>query len=189
MSPVKRILIIDDEPNVRLMFRTALESAGHEVVESEGGEQGLRRLRRSQADLVLLDLQMPTIGGMEVLRHFQRREPGAPRHHQAYGKVPDAIKAMKLGAIDCLAKPITPNALRKVLVQVLERRKAASPGCPPRARDGLGEGTPGGALPEPRDRTATQAHFRRESATSQQALNQHDFREGDFLLPHCPRPR
>ena len=153
MSPVKRILIIDDEPNVRLMFRTALESAGHEVVESEGGEQGLRRLRQSPADLVLLDLQMPTMGGMEVLRRLRSDENLVPVVIiTAYGSVPDAVEAMKLGAIDFLAKPITPDALRKVVVQVLERQEGDLPGvpspsppgsgrapgrCPPRARDGL----------------------------------------------------
>ena len=94
------------------MFRTALESAGLEVVESEGGEQGLRRLRQSPADLVLLDLQMPTMGGMEVLRRLRSDENLVPVVIiTAYGSIPDAVEAMKLGAIDFLAKPITPDAL------------------------------------------------------------------------------
>ena len=164
MSPVKRILIIDDEPNVRLMFRTALESAGHEVVESEGGEQGLRRLRQSPADLVLLDLQMPTMGGMEVLRRLRSDENLVPVVIiTAYGSVPDAVEAMKLGAIDFLAKPITPDALRKVVVQVLERQEGDLPGVPSPSPDGLGEGTPGRCPPRARDGLSTRARSPRVS--------------------------
>lgn len=167
MSPVKRILIIDDEPNVRLMFRTALESAGHEVVESEGGEQGLRRLRQSPADLVLLDLQMPTMGGMEVLRRLRSDENLVPVVIiTAYGSVPDAVEAMKLGAIDFLAKPITPDALRKVVVQVLERQEGDRPGVP---------------SPSP-GRAVNASAFAESLRRAKRALNRRDFQEAESFL-------
>ena len=167
MSPAKRILIIDDEPNVRLMFRTALESAGHEVVESEGGEQGLRRLRQSPADLVLLDLQMPTMGGMEVLRRLRSDENLVPVVIiTAYGSVPDAVEAMKLGAIDFLAKPITPDALRKVIVQVLERQEGDRPGVP---------------SPSP-GRAVNARAFAESLRRAKRALNRRDFREAESFL-------
>lgn len=167
MSPVKRILIIDDEPNVRLMFRTALESAGHEVVESEGGEQGLRRLRQSPADLVLLDLQMPTMGGMEVLRRLRSDENLVPVVIiTAYGSVPDAVEAMKLGAIDFLAKPITPDALRKVVVQVLERQEGDLPGVP---------------SPSPA-RAVNASAFAESLRRAKRALNRRDFQEAESFL-------
>ena len=174
MSPAKHILIIDDEPNVRLMFRTALESAGHEVVESEGGEQGLRRLRQSPADLVLLDLQMPTMDGLEVLRRLRSDENLVPVVIiTAYGSVPDAVEAMKLGAIDFLAKPITPDALRKVVVQILE-----SPGGRP----------PRGALPE--SGTGCQRErVRRESPAGQTGAEPPRFPGGRILPPRGLRPR
>ena len=65
------ILIVDDEPNVRLVFRTALESTGYSVSEVEDGASALDRLEESPADLVLLDLKMPGIGGMETLRRLR----------------------------------------------------------------------------------------------------------------------
>ena len=167
MSPAKRILIIDDEPNVRLMFRTALESAGHEVVESEGGEQGLRRLRQSPADLVLLDLQMPTMGGMEVLRRLRSDENLVPVVIiTAYGSVPDAVEAMKLGAIDFLAKPITPDALRMVVVQILERQEGDRPGVP---------------SPSP-GRAVNASAFAESLRRAKRALNRRDFQEAESFL-------
>ena len=183
MSPVKRILIIDDEPNVRLMFRTALESAGHEVVESEGGEHGLRRLRQSLADLVLLDLQMPTMGGMEVLRRLRSDENLVPVVIiTAYGSVPDAVEAMKLGAIDFLAKPITPDALRKVVVQVLERQEGDLPGVPSPSPSRARGGHPG-EVPSPSPGRAVNASAFAESLRrAKRALNRRDFQEAESFL-------
>ena len=65
------ILIIDDEPNLRLVFRTTLESGGYRVAEASSGEEGLAQLRKFPADLVLLDLSMPGLGGMEVLQRLR----------------------------------------------------------------------------------------------------------------------
>ena len=69
MDPKNRILIVDDEPNVRLVLGTALVSVGYQVVEAEDGEKRTRDLieQRSSFDLVLLDLQMPRMDGMELL--------------------------------------------------------------------------------------------------------------------------
>ena len=60
--PTKCVLIVDDEPNVRLMLRTALESSGYRVVEAADGIEALEHLRDAAFDLVLLDLQMPEDG-------------------------------------------------------------------------------------------------------------------------------
>lgn len=65
MSNIKRILIVDDEPNVRLVFRTALESAGNVLSTAEDGAAALDELGQSPYDLVLLDLHMPGMDGME----------------------------------------------------------------------------------------------------------------------------
>ncbi|MGE5754667.1 MAG: response regulator, partial [Planctomycetaceae bacterium] len=128
MSNSKRILIVDDEPNVRLVFRTALESEGHDLAEAANGRDALDWLRTSKADLILLDLQMPETGGMEVLRRLREAGDDTPVVIiTAYGSVPDAVRAMKLGAIDFLAKPLTPHALRKVVAEVLERHAEPEP--------------------------------------------------------------
>jgi DNA-binding response OmpR family regulator len=127
-----RVLIVDDEPNVRLVFRTALESACFTVDEASEGLSALDRLAKSPADVVLLDLQMPVIGGMEVLRRLRDAGNDVPVVIvTAHGSIPDAVAAMKLGAIDFLSKPLTPDALRQVVSEIIARHAPAGPGPEP----------------------------------------------------------
>ena len=122
MKTARRILIVDDEPNVRLVFRTALESTGHELAAVEDGAKALEWLKSNNVDLILLDLQMPGMGGMEVLERLRGSGNGVPVIIvTAHGSIPDAVAAIKLGAIDFLAKPLTPDALRKAAIDVLGR--------------------------------------------------------------------
>jgi DNA-binding response OmpR family regulator len=122
------ILIVDDEPNIRLGFRTALATAGYVVEEAEDGPNALDRLERSSISLVLLDLQMPGLGGMEVLRRLRDTGNGVPVVIiTAHGSIPDAVAAMKLGAIDFVSKPLTPNDLRRVVREVLARHAEPDP--------------------------------------------------------------
>ena len=123
---VGRVLIVDDEPNVRLVFRTALESDSCLVDEAVGGEEALECLRSGLYDMVLLDLSMPGVGGMEVLRRLRDDGNNIPVVIiTAHGSVPDAVEAMKLGTIDFLSKPITPDVLRRVVSEVIERHTSA----------------------------------------------------------------
>ena len=122
MGLAKHILIVDDEPNVRLVFRTALESTGAELAAAEDGEAALAWLKDHQVDLVLLDLQMPRVGGMGVLERLRAGGNDVPVIIiTAHGSIPDAVAAMKLGAIDFLSKPLTPDALRRAVAEVLDR--------------------------------------------------------------------
>ncbi len=134
MLPTKCILIVDDEPNVRLMLRTALESSGYQVREAADGSGALGHLRVSPCDLVVLDLRMPRMDGMETLRRLRAEGDGTPVVMlTAHGSIPDAVAAMKLGAIDFLTKPITPQALREVVADVIRppgrtrRRRSRKP--------------------------------------------------------------
>jgi DNA-binding response OmpR family regulator len=128
MNRHRRILIVDDEPNVRLVFRTTLEATGAEIALADGGTAALDWLGANVADLVLLDLQMPDLGGMAVLERLRATGNGVPVIIvTAHGRVPDAVAAMKLGAIDFLAKPLTPNALRRAVVEVLDRVAPPTP--------------------------------------------------------------
>src|SRR4051812_45291724 len=105
MSDAKHILIVDDEPNVRLVFRTALDSSGYTTTAAEGGEAALKELEQMPYDLILLDLHMPGMDGMEMLRRLREASDDVPVVIiTAHGRVPDAVEAMKLGAIDFLAK-------------------------------------------------------------------------------------
>ncbi len=123
----KHILIVDDEPNVRLVFRTALESVGYTVAEAEDGASALEWLAQSPTDLVLLDLQMPGVGGMEVLRRLRDSGNDVPVVIvTAHGSIPDAVQAMKLGAIDFLTKPLNPEPLRQVVRGVIQRHSEAT---------------------------------------------------------------
>lgn len=122
MSEPKHILIVDDAANVRLLFGMTLEAAGYRFSTAQDGEEALLWLHGSDADLVLLDLQMPRLGGMEVLEAIRHSGNDVPVVIiTAQGSVPDAVRAMKLGAIDFLAKPLTPEALRKVVSEVMAR--------------------------------------------------------------------
>lgn len=122
MGAASRILIVEDEPNIRLVFRTALESNDYVLSAAEDGETALHWLKQTPFDLVLLDLQMPGIGGMETLRQLRGEGNGVPVVIiTAHGSIPHAVQAMKLGAVDFLTKPVTPDALRKVVADVLAR--------------------------------------------------------------------
>jgi DNA-binding response OmpR family regulator len=135
MHNEKTILIVDDEANVRLMFRTALASAGYSVIDAEDGPAALRRLRDQSCSLVLLDLKMPRMDGMEVLRRLRSGGNVVPVIMlTAHGSIHDAVEAMKLGAIDFVTKPITPEALRTKVAEVIAREVAeASPALPTEA--------------------------------------------------------
>jgi DNA-binding response OmpR family regulator len=119
MDAPKRILIVDDEPNVRLVFRTALEATGYVVTEAADGDAALAQLRRLPTDLILLDLKMPVVDGMETLQRLRDTGDETPVVViTAHGSVPDAVAAMKLGAVDFLPKPVSPVTLRAVVAGV-----------------------------------------------------------------------
>ncbi len=125
-----RILIVDDEPNVRLVFRTALESsgAGYQLHEAADGEEALIQVRRQRPDLVLLDLQMPRLDGMATLQRLRDAGVDTPVVIvTAHGSIPDAVAALKLGAIDFLSKPLVPETLRKVVAEVVARHATPIP--------------------------------------------------------------
>ena len=128
MKKTASVLIVDDEPSIRLMFRTALESSGYETLEAGDGSAALRSLDEFAPDVVLLDLKMPVMGGMEVLQ--QMRDAGHDATVvivTAHGSIPDAVAAMKLGAVDFLAKPITPDMLRRVVGDCVARHGTPRP--------------------------------------------------------------
>ncbi len=127
MDAPKRILIVDDEPNVRLVFRTALESTGFQVTEAADGDAALVQLRKVPIDLILLDLKMPVMDGMETLEQLRLAGDQTPVVVvTAHGSVPDAVAAMKLGAVDFLPKPVSPVSLRAVVARACARSDTAS---------------------------------------------------------------
>jgi CheY-like chemotaxis protein len=124
----KRILIIDDEENIRRMVRLTLESAGYEVGEAGDGIQGLDLYANgSNWDAVLLDERMPGKDGLETLRSIKGRNPNARVIMvTAYASIELAVDAMKLGAADFLRKPMTPEILRGALETALSKQVKSS---------------------------------------------------------------
>ncbi len=118
-----RVLIVDDERNIRLTVGQALERLNVEVLEAVTGEEALETLRKESVSLVLLDLKMPGIDGMEVLRKL--RDGGNEVKVvviTAHGTVDNAVEAMKLGAVDFIQKPFTPDEIRAITGKALKRK-------------------------------------------------------------------
>ena len=117
-----RVLVADDEQGVRAFLADALAAAGHDVVEAEDGEAALRRVLTEPFDLLVTDLSMPRMDGMELLRRTRRERPGvAVLVLTAHGSIGGAVEAVKLGAFDYLEKPIeSPAALRQIAARAIE---------------------------------------------------------------------
>ncbi|MHC4831842.1 MAG: sigma-54-dependent transcriptional regulator, partial [Planctomycetota bacterium] len=107
-SPAKavRVLVVDDEPNLRRVMSKELARAGFEVATAASGEEALAQLESQPCDVLLLDLKMPGIGGLEVLRRLRRQGLGCEVIIlTGHGSIDSVVEAMKLGAYDYLTKP------------------------------------------------------------------------------------
>ncbi len=124
----KRILIIDDEENIRRVTRLTLQAAGYEVVEAGDGERGLEAFGDGPGwDAVLLDQRMPGMDGLETLRRINERDATARViMATAYASIELAVDAMKLGATDFVRKPMTPEILRNAVAAALSKQPRVS---------------------------------------------------------------
>jgi DNA-binding NtrC family response regulator len=119
-----RILIAEDETNLRLVLQKELERLGYRVQVAPDGEAALRKLEESNVDVLLCDINMPRIDGMEVLRRVHER-PNPPEVIMLTGQatVETAVEAMKLGAYDYLTKPYHITELDVRVKQAAEKRR------------------------------------------------------------------
>jgi two-component system, OmpR family, alkaline phosphatase synthesis response regulator PhoP len=119
----KSILIVDDEKNIRLTMRQSLELLGTPVETAINGEEALDILKQDRFGIVFLDLKMPGIDGMEVLRWIKDNRPKTRVIIiTAHGTIDTAVEAMKLGAVDFIQKPFTPDEIRE-LVALIQKRE------------------------------------------------------------------
>ena len=126
MSRQANILVIDDEESMRDSCQQTLSRAGNRVEVAEEGSRGLAMLERESFDLVILDLKMPGLSGMEVLKKIRERDPEAMVIViTGYATVESAVEAMKRGAYDFIPKPFTPGSLRVIVRRALDRRELA----------------------------------------------------------------
>ena len=109
----RRILVIDDDPLVRGSLAAVLAADGLEVIEAEDAPDGLLRLAEKEPDLVLCDVRLPGMNGLEFLRVARERHPNVDVIVMtAFGSVENAVTAVKEGALDYLTKPIDDMLLR-----------------------------------------------------------------------------
>ncbi|MCZ7665599.1 MAG: response regulator [Thermoleophilia bacterium] len=118
----KPILVVDDEKSIRLTLAQALEPLGFPVETAINGEEALAKLEEKDYGMLLLDLKMPGMDGLEVLHRIRERRP---RTYviiiTAHGTIESAVEAMKLGAVDFIRKPFSPAEVRELVRQVFDR--------------------------------------------------------------------
>ncbi|MGM0596687.1 MAG: response regulator [Myxococcota bacterium] len=118
----KNILVVDDEKNIRLTMTHSLDSLGAKIDTAINGEEALKKLKNQSFDLVFLDLKMPGINGMEVLRQINENwQEIRVIIITAHGTIESAVEAMKLGAADFIQKPFSPDEIRNLAKKVFAR--------------------------------------------------------------------
>jgi DNA-binding NtrC family response regulator len=119
-----QILIVEDKESLRTMLRHALERQGHSVIEAASQPEAVKVLQESQPALVLSDLRLPEGDGFGVLRASKEIDQDVPVIVMtAYGSIEDAVRAMREGALDFLAKPVDPDHLLLLVHRALEQRR------------------------------------------------------------------
>ena len=119
---MRRVLIVDDEENIRLVLRTLLKKHGYEVEVATQGEEALTALDAFDPDVILTDVRMPRMGGLDLLAALKAKQhPATVIVMSAYGNVDLAIEAMKAGAYDYVSKPFKPDEVVLALRKAEER--------------------------------------------------------------------
>jgi two-component system, OmpR family, alkaline phosphatase synthesis response regulator PhoP len=120
----KSVLIVDDEKNILLTLSQSLEVLQLETDTATNGEEALAKLKEKEFGLILLDIRMPGMDGMQVLRQVREIRPDIRIIMiSAYGTIELAVEAMKLGAVDFIQKPFSPEEVRALVSRVLDREK------------------------------------------------------------------
>ncbi len=123
----KQILVVDDEANLRRVLSAQLTRDGYDVHAAEDGDAGLTLLREHHIDLVITDLRMPKVDGMDLLRAALRDDPNRPVIMiTAHGTVETAVEALKTGAFDYLTKPFDQEEVRIVVRKALRTQDLAN---------------------------------------------------------------
>ncbi len=144
MEPTPRILLADDDRNLREVTRLGLARHGYEVVACASGEEALAAVEGNGFDVVVTDLRMPGIGGMELLRRLQARWPALPVIVlTAYGSIETAVSAMQAGAVDFATKPVDQEALALLVQRAVERSRLHRENADLRAQVAAQGGRPG----------------------------------------------
>jgi DNA-binding NtrC family response regulator len=117
-----KLLVVDDESKMRRVLQLFFEDSGYSVAQAENGEEALQTLDSVRPDLVICDMRMPRMNGMELLQRVKQKSPDLPVIIMtAYGEVKTAVEAMKLGAENYVTKPLDMEELRILVSRAMER--------------------------------------------------------------------
>jgi DNA-binding response OmpR family regulator len=122
--PQRKVLVVDDESNIRTMVQCCLEGLGCDCLQASNGVDALAAIEQHKPDVMILDLAMPLLDGMSVLaelKHLWSRLPTRVIVVTAHGSVKTAIQALRLGASDFVEKPFSPDELRQSVQAVLKQ--------------------------------------------------------------------
>jgi two-component system, NtrC family, response regulator HydG len=123
-TPRAQILVVDDDKSMRDACHQILSRQGYQVEEASSARQGLGLLERSSFDVILLDLVMPDLDGLDTLKKIKSVDSDCEVIIvTGYGSIPTAVEAMKAGAFHFLSKPFAPDDLRTVINRALEKRR------------------------------------------------------------------
>ncbi|HBX8389555.1 TPA: two-component system response regulator GlrR [Klebsiella pneumoniae] len=122
-----RLLLVDDDPGLLKLLGMRLISEGYSVVTAESGPEALRVLGREKVDLVISDLRMDEMDGLQLFSEIQKGHPGMPVIIlTAHGSIPDAVAATQQGVFSFLTKPVDKDALYKAIDEALEQRSPST---------------------------------------------------------------
>ena len=122
-----KILVVDDEEGARELFNIILSDEGYDVSLANSGEEALDMFKNGQFNLMITDIKMPTMDGIQLLQEI--RKTGSKTDVimvTAYGEVESYLKAMSLGAAEYINKPIRIKELKRIVHKVLTEQKARS---------------------------------------------------------------
>ncbi|MBK8481564.1 MAG: sigma-54-dependent Fis family transcriptional regulator [Proteobacteria bacterium] len=127
MAPELRVLVVDDEPHVRASLASWLREDGYQVQTAESGEQALDRLATTGAAILLIDIQMPGMSGLELQARVRELAPSATVIVMtAHASVETAVQALKQGAYDFIVKPFDPDEMSRLVAKAAERHALIS---------------------------------------------------------------
>ncbi|NLL61890.1 MAG: sigma-54-dependent Fis family transcriptional regulator [Candidatus Atribacteria bacterium] len=121
---MNRIMIVDDEKSIRVMLKRVLSDKQFEIDEAADGREALEKIKQGKYSAILLDLRMPEVNGIEVIEKLKEQDIDTPIvMMSAYGTVPEAVEAMKLGALDYLVKPFDLDELKLILERIIRQNE------------------------------------------------------------------
>ncbi len=116
-----KLLVVDDEESHRIMLRAVLQEEGYDVTEAADGPEGIKAVEEGPFDVILLDIRLPTLGGIETLTEIRKISPFTPvLMMTAYASVKTAVEALRAGAFDYLTKPLDIEELKILVEKALE---------------------------------------------------------------------